>query len=152
ADKKAEREVRAGLVDTYLHSDRIGVIVEVTCETDFVAKTDEFKELVHDVAMHVAASAPRYVDVADIPETETKAELDLIKQELENEGKPTDMLEKISDGKLKKWQSEITLLNQPFIKDPDKTVGEVVKTVMAKLGENIVVRRFARIELGETDQ
>lgn len=151
ADKKAEREARSGLVDAYVHSNRIGVIVEVNCETDFVAKTDEFKNLVHDLAMHIAASAPRYTDTADIPKSETEAELKLIKQELENEGKPADMIEKISAGKLNKWQSEITLLNQPFIKNPDQTVGGYVKNTVAKLGENIVVRRFARIELGEAN-
>lgn len=150
ADKKSEREARAGLVDSYVHSNRIGVIVEINCETDFVAKTDEFKDLVHDIAMHIAASAPQYVDKADIPKNELKRERELIEQELANEGKPKEILEKITEGKLDKWQSEVTLLNQPFIKNPDETVGDVVKAGIAKVGENIVVRRFARIELGET--
>lgn len=152
ADKKAEREARSGLVDAYLHSGRIAAAVEVNCETDFVAKTEEFETLVHDIAMQVAASAPRYVDVEDIPKNETEAELKLIKQELEEEGKPKEMLDKISKGKLEKWQREITLLNQPFIKDPESSVGDIVKAAVAKLGENIVVRRFVRIELGETDE
>lgn len=148
ADKKSEREARAGLVDAYVHSNRIGVVLEVNCETDFVAKTDEFKDLVHDLAMHIAASAPEYVDVADIPEGEKARELDLIKQELAEQDKPKDMQAKIAAGKLDKWQAEITLLNQPFIKDPEQNVGAVVKAAVAKLGENIVVRQFSRIELG----
>lgn len=150
ADKKSEREARAGLVDAYVHSGRIGVVLEVNCETDFVAKTDEFKDLVHDLAMHIAASAPRYVDIADIPAKEQQRELELIRQELAEQGKPKAMQDKISEGKVSKWQAEITLLNQPFIKNPDQSVAEVVKAAVAKLGENIVVRRFVRIELGET--
>lgn len=148
ADKKAEREARAGIVDAYIHSERIGVVLEVNCETDFVARTDDFKEFVHNIAMHIAASNPTFVSVTDIDEDVQAKELDLIKQELKNEKKPTEMIEKISDGKLKKWQSEVCLLNQSYIKDPDQTVEEYLKTMVAKLGENIIVRQFARIELG----
>ncbi len=148
ADKKAEREARAGIVDAYVHSERIGVVLEVNCETDFVARTDDFKNFVHDIAMHIAASNPTYVSVDTIDEAAQAKELDLIKQELANDKKPAEMIEKISSGKLSKWQSEVCLLNQPYIKDPDQTVEEYLKTMVAKVGENIVIRQFARIELG----
>jgi len=148
ADKKAEREARAGIVDAYVHSERIGVVLEVNCETDFVARTDDFKDFVHNVAMHIAATNPTYVSADLIDEAAQAKELELIAEELKNEGKPAEMIEKISDGKIKKWQSEVCLLNQPYIKDPDQTVEEYLKTMIAKLGENIVVRKFSRIELG----
>jgi elongation factor Ts len=148
ADKKSEREARSGIVDAYIHGDRIGVVLEVNCETDFVARTDDFKDFVHNVAMHIAASSPAYVSVDDIDEAVQAKEMELIAEELKNEGKPAEMIEKISDGKIKKWQSEICLLNQPYIKNPDETVEEYLKTMVAKLGENIVIRKFARIELG----
>jgi elongation factor Ts len=148
ADKKSEREARSGIVDAYIHGDRIGVVLEVNCETDFVARTDDFKDFVHNVAMHIAASSPAYVSVDDIDEAVQAKEMELIAEELKNEGKPAEMIEKISDGKIKKWQSEVCLLNQPYIKNPDETVEEYLKTMVAKLGENIVIRKFARIELG----
>ncbi|HEX9679303.1 MAG TPA: translation elongation factor Ts [Candidatus Saccharimonadales bacterium] len=151
ADKKSEREARAGLVDSYVHSGRIGVVVEINCETDFVARTDDFKTLGHDVAMHIAASSPRFVTRHDIPKKELNKEQDLIKQQLANEGKPKAMIDKIAAGKLKKWYAEVCLVDQPFIKNPDETVGDLVKQHIAKLGENIVVRRFGRIELGGSD-
>lgn len=149
ADKKSEREARAGLVDSYVHSNRIGVIVEVNCETDFVARTDDFKTVVHDIAMHIAASNPKYLDKDSIPKAELETETKLIKQELKAEGKPADMLDKIAEGKLEKWYSEVVLMNQPYIKDPDLTIEDYVKQAIARLGENIVVRKFSRIELGE---
>ena len=149
ADKKSEREARAGLVDSYVHSDRIGVIVEVNCETDFVARTDDFKTVVHDIAMHIAASSPKYLDKESIPKDELEAETKLIKQELKAEGKPADMLDKIAEGKLEKWYSEVVLMNQPYIKDPELTIEDYVKQAIARLGENIVIRKFSRIELGE---
>lgn len=149
AAKKGEREVRSGIIDSYVHSGRIGVLIEVNCETDFVAKTDDFIEVVHNVAMHIAASSPLYVQASDIPETEVKKEKDLLSKELENEGKPANMIDKIIDGKIEKWHSEVCLLNQPYIKNPDQTIELYVKENIAKLGENIVVKRFARIELGQ---
>jgi elongation factor Ts len=115
-----------------------------------VARTEEFKSLVHNVAMHIAASSPLFVSSKDIPATSEQTERDLIIKELANDGKPKDMLAKISDGKIKKWHSEVCLLNQPYIKNPDQTVEDYIKEVIAKLGENIVIRRFNRIELGET--
>lgn len=150
ADKKAEREARAGLVDAYVHSGRIGVVVEVNCETDFVARTPDFQQLVHDIALHVAAANPRYVSSRDVPEADLNKEKKLISEELKAGGKPAEMLEKISQGKIEKWYEEVCLLSQPFIKNPDQNVEEFVKGGIARLGENIVVRRFARIELGET--
>lgn len=150
ADKKSEREARAGLVDAYVHSDRIGVVLEVNCETDFVARTDDFKGLVHDIAMHIAASSPQYLSRTDVPKDVLDKETKLIEQELKNEGKPDEMIGKIALGKLDKWYENVVLLEQPFIKDPDMTVESYVKQSIAKLGENIVIRNFSRIELGET--
>ena len=149
ADKKAEREARSGLIDSYVHSNRIGVLVEVNCETDFVARTEEFKKFVHDLAMHIAASNPRYLSADDIPKEDLDKERELIEKELANEGKDKDMISKITEGKLKKWHQEVCLLSQPYIKDPDKDVQTLLKETIAKLGENIVIKRFCRLELGE---
>jgi elongation factor Ts len=149
AEKRSEREARAGLVGTYNHDGRIGVVVEVNCETDFVAKTDEFRELVKDIAMHIAASSPLYVSMDDVAESvKAKAEAEFA-EKAEKEGKPKDMISKIIEGQVKKYLAEKTLLEQPFVKNPDQTLGDVVKEANAKLGENIVVRRFSRIALGE---
>lgn len=151
AEKRGEREAREGLVDSYVHSGRIGVLVEVNCETDFVAKTDEFKELVHDIALHVSATAPEYISLEDVPadtEGEKRAEFT---EKAANEGKPADIAGKIVEGQLKKYFAEKTLLEQPFIKNPDITVGELVKEHISKLGENIVVRQFKRVELGVSE-
>lgn len=148
AEKRGEREARQGVVGTYNHDGRIGVVVEVNCETDFVARNEIFTSLVKDLAMHVAASAPQYVKADDIPAEERDAK----KQELlasdALKGKPADMAEKIVEGQLSKYFAERCLLDQPFIKNPDQSVGEYVKEHNAKLGENIIVRRFSRIELG----
>lgn len=149
AEKKGEREAREGLVDAYVHSGRIGVLVEVNCETDFVTRTDDFKALVHDIAMHIAASAPEYVSAEDIPAEAKETVKTEFVEKVKNEGKPENMVEQIVEGMLKKHFSEKCLLDQPFIKNPDQTVGELVKDNIAKLGENIVVRRFHRIALGE---
>lgn len=149
AEKKGEREAREGIVDSYVHSGRIGVLVEVNSETDFMARTDDFKALVHDIAMHIAAASPEYVSVDDIPEDVRNAAKAEFTEKAKNEGKPENMLEQIVDGMLKKHFADKCLLEQPFIKNPDVTVGTYVKEHMAKLGENIVVRRFSRIALGE---
>lgn len=149
AEKRGEREARQGLVGTYNHDGRIGVVVEINCETDFVARNEIFQDLVKDVAMHVAASNPAYVSADDIPAEAREAK----KQELlagdALKGKPADMAEKIVEGQLGKYFAEQCLLDQPFIKNPDQTVGQYVTDHNAKLGENIVVRRFHRIALGE---
>lgn len=149
AEKKGEREAREGLVDAYVHSARIGVLVEVNCETDFVTRTDGFKELVHDIAMHIAASAPEYVSVNDVPEEAREAAKAEFVEKAKADGKPENMIDQIVEGMLKKHFAEKCLLEQPFIKNPDQTVGDLVKEGIAKLGENIVVRRFNRIALGE---
>jgi len=149
AEKRGEREARAGLIGSYNHDGRIGVLIEVNCETDFVARNDVFKDLVKDLAMHVAASNPQYVNADDVP----AAERDKVKKEFAEkakaEGKPADMVDKIVEGQLKKHFAERCLIDQPFVKNPDQSVGDYVKEHIAKLGENIVVRRFNRLALGE---
>lgn len=151
AEKKGEREALEGLVDSYVHSDRIGVLVEVNCETDFVARTDDFKNLVHDIALHVSASAPEYITLDDISEEEKERVKLEFSEKAKNDGKPADMIEKIITGQISKYFAEKTLLEQPFIKNPDQTVGDLVKEHIAKLGENIVVRQIRRIELGVSE-
>lgn len=149
AEKRGEREAREGLIGTYNHDNRIGVLVEVNCETDFVARNQIFVDLVKDVAMHVAASSPQYVSIDEVPEDERKKVEAEFAEKAEAEGKPKDMIEKIISGQVKKHFAERCLLEQPFIKNPDQTVGEFVKEHNAQLGENIVVRRFSRLQLGE---
>lgn len=150
AEKRGEREARAGVVYTYNHDNRIGVVLEVNCETDFVARNDQFTDLVKDVAMHIAASSPVYVSVDEVPAEEREKQAAEFTEKAKNEGKPENMLEQIVDGMLKKYFAERCLLDQPFIKNPDQSVGQYIKEEgIAKLGENIVVRRFSRIALGE---
>ncbi len=152
AEKRGEREARAGVIGTYNHDNRIGVLVEVNCETDFVARNDVFAELVKDIAMHIAASAPEFVSVDNIPEdVQSKAKTEFT-DKAKAEGKPENMLEQIVAGMLKKHFAERCLLDQPFIKNPDQTVGQLVQEANAKLGENIVVRRFSRLALGEVTE
>ncbi len=148
AEKKGEREARQGIVDAYLHSGRIGVLVEVNCETDFVARTDDFKNFVHDVAMHIAAASPEYFSIEDVPATEREAKAAEFTEKVKNEGKPENMVEQIVEGMIKKYFAEKCLLDQPFIKNPDQTVGDLLKEHIAKLGENMVIRQMSRIELG----
>ena len=148
AEKKGEREAREGLVDAYVHSGRIGVLVEVNSETDFLARSDDFKNLVHDIAMHVAAAAPEYVSVDDVPAEAREAAKAEFTEKVKNEGKPENMIDQIVEGMLKKHFAEKCLLDQPFIKNPDITVGTLIKENIGKLGENIIIRRFHRIELG----
>jgi elongation factor Ts len=151
AEKRGEREAREGLVDAYVHSGSIGVVVEVNCETDFVAKTDEFKTLVHDIALHVSATSPEYISVDEVPADVRENKQAEFKEKVVAEGKPAEMADKIVEGQLAKYFAEKTLLEQPFIKNPDVTVGELVKEHIAKLGENIVVRQIRRIELGVSE-
>lgn len=149
AEKRGEREARAGLIGTYNHDGRIAVLVEVNCETDFVARNEIFVDFVKDIAMHIAASNPEFVSMESIPaEAQDKAKSEFI-DKAKAEGKPDNMIENIVSGMLKKHFAEKCLLDQPFVKDPDQTVGEFVKEHNAKLGENIVVRRFSRMALGE---
>lgn len=149
AEKRGEREAREGKIGSYLHDNRIGVLVEINCETDFVAKNEKFEELLKDVAMHIAASAPEYVSMDDIPAETRDKQAAEFKEKVVAEGKPADKADMIVDGMLKKYFAERCLLDQPFIKNPDQTVGDLVKEANAQLGENIVVRRFSRLQLGE---
>lgn len=149
AEKRGEREARSGIVGNYNHDGRIGVLVEVNCETDFVARNELFTSLVKDIAMHIAASNPEFVDIKAVPASENKTKTDEFMQKAKAEGKPDNMLENIVAGMLRKYYAERCLLDQPFVKNPDQTVGEYIKEHIAKLGENIVVRRFERMALGE---
>lgn len=151
ADKRGEREARSGVVWTYNHDNRIGVVVEVNCETDFVARNELFTNFVKDIAMHVAASNPEFVSVDDVLPAEKKKVEAEFTEKAKQGGKPEKMIAGIVAGMLKKHFAEKCLLDQPFIKNPDQTVGDFVKEHIAKLGENIVIRRFSRIALGEVN-
>ncbi len=151
AEKKGDREAREGVIDSYVHGERIGVVVEVNCETDFVARLDDFKKVAHEIAMQIAAMSPRYVSQEDIPaEVVEKFRAESIER-VQNEGKPAELAEKIVDGQVKKHFAEQVLMSQPFVLDDTKTVEEYIKENIAKLGENIIVRQFKRIELGVTE-
>ena len=149
AEKRGEREARQGLVGTYNHDGRIGVLVEVNCETDFVARNEIFVDLVKDLAMHIAAASPQYVSIDEVPAEDQKKVKAEFAEKAKAEGKPADMVDKIVDGQVRKHFAERCLLDQQFVKDSDQTVGDLVKDHNARLGENIVVRRFSRIALGE---
>ncbi len=149
AEKRGEREARAGIIGTYNHDSRIGVLVEVNCETDFVARNELFTDMVKDIAMHIAASAPEFVSAGAVDDTAKAAKRAEFAEKAKADGKPENMIDNIVDGMLKKYFAERCLLEQPFVKNPDQTVGDYVKENIAKLGENIVVRRFSRMALGE---
>ncbi|EOD00607.1 translation elongation factor Ts [Caldisalinibacter kiritimatiensis] len=149
AAKKANRVAAEGVVESYIHGGRIGVLVEVNTETDFVAKNDEFKQFVKDVAMQIAAQNPKYVSRNDVPESVVNKEREILKEQALNEGKPEHIVEKMVEGRLEKYYKEVCLLEQPFIKDPDVTIDQLLTEKIAKIGENIVVRRFVRYEVGE---
>ena len=146
AAKKADRETRAGLVEGYVHSGRIGVLVEINCETDFVARTEDFKQFARDIAMQVAATNPEYLNPEAVPAEIVEREKGIYRKEAV--GKPEAVAEKIVEGKLAKYYEQVCLVNQPFVKDPDVTVGKLTTNLVAKLGENIVIRRYERMELG----
>jgi len=150
AAKKSGRTATEGAVSSYIHAGgKIGVLLEVNCETDFAARNDGFQQLVKDLAMQVAAAAPLYVRREEVPAELVQVELDLVKQQLREQKKPEAMLEKIAAGKLDKFYSDICLLEQAFVKDDKKKVGDIVTEAVAKIGENIQVRRFTRYALGE---
>jgi elongation factor Ts len=146
AAKRAEREAKAGVVGSYIHSDRIGVIVEVNCETDFVARTQDFKTFARDIAMHIAAMSPDYADPESVPQEVVKKEREIYAAEVGD--KPADIREKIIEGKLEKFYDAVCLSRQAYVKDPEKSVGELTTELAAKVGENVRIGRFARIELG----
>jgi elongation factor Ts len=150
AAKKTEREAREGLIGQYVHpGSRVAALVEVNCETDFVARTPDFEGFVHDIAMQVVASRPEYVGVENVPTSVVEQEKAKYRAEMDGQGKPEQVLERIVEGKLRRFYEQVCLLEQPFIKDEEKKVSTLVTEMIAKLGENIVVRRFARLQVGE---
>ena len=150
ATKKASRVASEGLVSSYIHmGGRIGVLLEINCETDFVAKTEEFKSLCHDIAMQIAASKPEYIRREEVPQNTIESEKRILRQQALNEGKPEKIVDKMVEGRIEKYYKEACLLEQPFIKDTDKTVQDLLHDKIMKLGENISVRRFVRYEVGE---
>ncbi|HTR96839.1 MAG TPA: translation elongation factor Ts [Candidatus Acidoferrales bacterium] len=148
AEKRSDRTATQGRVESYIHDARIGVLIEVNCETDFVARTDDFRVLCKDLAMQVAAAGADYVRREDVPAQRVAKEREIYAAQLANEGKPANMIDRILDGKVNKFYSEVCLLEQPFIKDDKKIVGDLVKETSARTGENCVVRRFVRFRLG----
>ena len=150
AAKKSGRATAEGLIGSYVHAGgKIGVMVEVNCETDFVARTDEFAELVNDIAMHIAAADPKFVRREEVTESDLDREREIFRQQALDEGKPENIVDRIVEGKIGKYYSECCLLEQPFVKDPDVTVGELITQKIAKIGENMQVNRFSRFTLGE---
>ena len=150
AQKRGDRAANAGTVDAYIHSNgKVGVLIDLRSETDFVANTDEFKALAHDLALHIAAAAPRYVAPEDIPDEVVAEEKRLISEQYADSGKPADIIEKIVDGKVRSLGEEIALLPQTFVKNPDKTIQDVLDEAVAKFGEKITVARFERFVVGE---
>lgn len=150
AAKKAGRVAAEGLVEAYIHAGgRIGVLVEVNCETDFVAKTDAFKTLAKDIAMHIAAANPTYLKRDEVPTNELEHEKEVLSEQARNEGKPEKIIEKMVTGRIEKYYKEVCLLDQDFVKDPDKTISDLITESIAKIGENISIRRFTRYYFGE---
>ena len=150
AAKKATRATSEGTVTSYIHAGgKIGVLVEVNCESDFVARTEDFKALVHDIAMHIAATDPRYIRKEDVSADAFEKEKDIYRAQAAQTGKPAPVIEKIVEGKMGKFYEEVCLYEQPFIKDQTMTVHQLIATVVGKLGENISVRRFARFKVGD---
>ncbi|MBR1884557.1 MAG: translation elongation factor Ts [Clostridia bacterium] len=149
AAKKAGRIASEGLVEAYIHNGKYGALVEVNSETDFVSNNEEFKTFVKDIAMHIAAIGPRYVRREEVPEEVVNAERETLIAQAMNEGKPEEIAKKMVEGRLNKFFAETCLLEQPFVKDQDITVGELLTNLISRIGENIVIRRFARFERGE---
>jgi elongation factor Ts len=150
AAKKSGRITKEGLINSYIHSNgKIGVMLEVNCETDFVAKNEKFQAMVKDIAMHIAAMNPKYVSSDEIDEAVKKAEMDIYRKQVADSGKPANVVEKIVEGKLKKFCDEVCLLTQPFVKNPDQTIQALVNENIAVLGENMSIKRFVRWQLGE---
>ena len=150
AAKRAGRSTDQGVVGSYIHTGgKIGVLIEVNCETDFVARTEDFQQLVKELAMHVAAANPLYVRREDVPAKTIEQEKGIFQSQLEDKGKPPHVVEKILEGKLESYYSEIVLIDQPSIRDPKTTVGQLVTSAIAKMGENVTISRFARFKIGE---
>jgi elongation factor Ts len=151
AEKKGNREARQGLIDSYVHNGRIGVLVEINCETDFVARTDNFKSFVHEIALQVASMSPVYVSETDIPAGELKRVHDEAMDRVKADGKPVEIAKKIVEGQVKKYFAEKVLLQQVYIKNEKQTVADLVKENISKTGENLIIRQFKRIELGVSE-
>ncbi len=149
AAKKMDRIASEGIIASYIHGGRIGVIVEINSETDFVAKNTEFQEFGKDIAMQVAAANPLYVRIEDVPADAIEKEKEILRNQALNEGKPAQIVDKMVEGRIAKYYKEVCLLEQPFIKDPDKTIDQLLKEKIAVIGENLSIRRFSRFEVGE---
>ncbi len=150
AAKKQSRIASEGIVTAYIHmGGKIGVLAEINCETDFVAKTDDFQELAHDIALQIAATAPKYVKIEDVPADELEKEKEIFRAQSLNEGKPAQIVEKMIEGRVKKYYQEVCLLEQTFVKDPSKTISKYIAEKTAQIGEKISIRRFVRFEMGE---
>lgn len=150
AAKKAGRIATEGIIEAYIHTGgRIGVILELNCETDFVAKTAEFKELAKDIVMHIAAVKPEYLSSDEVPADIIENERNILRVQALNEGKPEKIIDKMIEGRVAKFYKDVCLLEQPFVKDPDKTISQLITEKIVKIGENIFIRRFVRYELGE---
>ncbi|MGI5841767.1 MAG: translation elongation factor Ts [Christensenellales bacterium] len=150
AAKKAGRIAAEGAVGSYIHmGGKIGVLVEINCETDFVAKSDKFQELVKDVAMHIAAAKPEYVVVDEVPQEVLEKEKEILKAQALNEGKPAAIIDKMVEGRVKKFYKDVVLMEQDFVKNPDLTISQLINEAVLKIGEKISIRRFARFEMGE---
>lgn len=150
AAKRSGRETKEGMIGSYVHpGDKLAVLVEINCETDFVARTDDFRDLTKNLAMHIAAANPVAIQRDDLPQADVEKEREIYRTQALNEGKPEKILDKIVDGKIGKYYSEVCLLEQAYVKDPDKTVNDVVNEAIAKLGENLTISRFVRFRLGE---
>lgn len=148
-NKKSERQAKEGLIDSYIHAgSRIGVLIELNSETDFVARTEDFKKLAHELAMHIASANPLYVSVTDVPAEVIAKEEEIYMAQARSEGKPEDIASKMVQGKTEKYYQEVCLMEQPFFRDPDKKVKDFISENISKMGENVVVRRFSRFQLG----
>lgn len=150
AEKRADRAANEGRIESYIHpGSKLGVIVEINCETDFVAKTDDFKKFAHDLAMHVAASAPRFIKREDVDQKSIDKEMEIYKDQAKSQGKPEAIIEKIAAGKMDKFYSEVCLMEQPYVKDPNISIKDLLTETIAKLGENITINKFSRLKIGE---
>ncbi|MEN2993929.1 MAG: translation elongation factor Ts [Thermodesulfovibrio sp.] len=151
AQKKASREAREGIIASYIHMDKIGVMLELNCETDFVARNEEFKQLAKDIAMQIAATNPQYIQREDIPQEVIEKEKEIYRAQIKG-NKPPQIIEKIVEGKLEKFYEEMCLLDQPFIKEPEKKIKDLISEKVAKFGENIKIKRFVRFQVGQTQE
>jgi elongation factor Ts len=150
ASKKASRAAKEGIIESYIHlGAKIGVLLEVNCETDFVARNEMFKSFVHDIALHIAAANPGYVTTEEVPDEIIEKEKEIYRKQALNDGKPEKIVDKIAEGRIKKYYEENVLLEQAFVKDPDKKIGDLLTEKIAAIGENIVIKRFCRYVLGE---